>query len=283
MPADPLPLTGKRVVTIALNAPGPMAAERLRDLGAAVIKVEPPAGDPLARFSPRWYADLVRGVKVEKCDLKTMPGQAHMYALLEGADVLLTSQRPTALPRLGIGWNDLHARFPRLCQVALVGYPPPRHNAAGHDLTYLAANGLLQPPRLPPTLYADVAASERAAFAALAVLLERERTGAGQYMEIALADTAARLAAPLRAGLTAEGAILGGGYPGYNLYRTQDGWVAVAALEPRFYERLCQRLGVAEPSYERFAERFASETNEYWSRFAEDNDLPVEPVAEAPD
>lgn len=280
MPPNPLPLTGKRIVTVALNVPGPMAAERLRELGATVLKIEPPDGDPLQRFSPHWYADLVTGMEVEKCDLKTMPGQARMYALLGDTDLLLTSQRPTALPRLGIGWNELHARFPRLCQVSIVGYPSPQQNIAGHDLTYLAANGLLRPPALPPTLFADVAGSEHAASAALTALLERERTGEGQYIEVALADVAARLAAPLRGGLTSAGAVLNGGHPGYNLYRTQDGWIAVAALEPHFYERLCQRLGVTAPSHEQFAERFAAETNAYWLRFAEDNDVPIEAVAE---
>ena len=255
-----------------------MAAERLRDFGAQVTKIEPPQGDPLKMFNPGWYGRLTTGVSVVVCDLKTAAGGERMDSLLADTDLLLTSQRPSALERLGLGWEALHARFPRLCQVAMVGYPAPHQNVAGHDLTYLGSNGLLRPPALPATLYADVAGSEQAALAAVTILLARERTGDAQYVEVAIADAAKRLAAPLNAGLTVPGSRLSGAFPGYNLYRTTDGWVAVAALEPHFYRRLCELFEVTAPSYESFATRFAAESNDHWSRFAEQHDLPIEPV-----
>lgn len=272
------PLVNVRVVTLALNVPGPMAVERLHMFGASIVKVEPPQGDPLATSNPQWYARLTAGVDVQRCDLKTADGQEQMQRFLGETDLLLTSQRPAALDRLGLAWESLHGSFPRLCQVAMVGYPAPDQNIAGHDLTYLASKGLLTPPGLPPTLFADVAGSEQAALAALAVLLARERTGSGQYVEVAIADAVERLAAPRQAGLTVPGAILGGGFPGYNLYRTKDGWLAVAALEPHFYERLCRQLGVSAPTYEALAARFELQTDAYWRRFAQDNDLPIAPV-----
>jgi alpha-methylacyl-CoA racemase len=278
MPAPFRPLADKHIVTVALNVPGPMAARRLLDLGATVAKIEPPDGDPLRRSSPDWYAELAGGMAVETCDLKIAAGHARMHELLEKADLLLTSQRPAALDRLQLGWAELHARFPRLCQVAIVGHAAPQQNVAGHDLTYLAANALLQPATLPRTLFADVAGSEAAALAALAILMERERTGVAQYIEVPLADAARRLAAPRRAGLTVAGAILGGGFPGYNQYRTKDGWIAVAALEAHFYKRLCEELGASAPTYDAFAQRFAAETNAYWMQFAEERDLPIEPL-----
>lgn len=276
------PLADIRIVTIALNVPGPMAAERLRDFGAQVLKIEPPTGDPLQSFRPAWYADLARGMTVERCDLKTPGGRTRIYELLERADIFLTAQRPVALARLGLAWQELHERFPRLCQVAIVGHPAPDDNLAGHDLTYAAPHGLLRPPALPPTLYIDVASSERACFAALAALKARERTGTGHYAEVALADVAERLAAPLRAGLTRMGAMLGGAHPGYNLYRTRDGWIAVAALEPHFYERLCRELGVATPSTEAMAARFAAEPTAHWLRFAANHDLPLAAISDVP-
>jgi len=266
------------VITLALNVPGPMTAERLRDLGASVTKVEPPQGDPLKIVNPHWYGRLTEGVTVITCDLKTAPGFGLLLEKLADSDLLLTSQRPAALERLGLGWETLHERFPRLCHVAIVGFPAPHQNVAGHDLTYLGSNGLLNPPALPQTLYADVAASEQAALAAAAVLFGRERTGIAQYVEVAIADAARRLAAPRDAGLTIAGAHLGGGFPGYNLYRTTDGWVAVAALEPDFYRRLCEQLGVSSPSYQAFAACFVSQGNSYWSEFATRHDLPIEPV-----
>src|SRR5215471_13845248 len=273
-----LPLGGTRVITLALNVPGAMAAERLRDLGASVTKIEPPQGDPLKTATPRWYSSLTDGVTVLICDLKTAPGFGLLLEKLGATDLLLTSQRPAALERLGLGWETLHARFPKLCQVAMVGFPAPHQNVSGHDLTYLGSNGLLQPPALPLTLYADVAASEQAALAAVAVLLGRERAGSAEYVEVAIADAAKRLAAPRNAGLTMAGGYLAGTFPGYNLYRTSDGWVAVAALEPHFYRRLCEQLGVSSPSYESFAASFASQRNSYWSEFAAKHDLPIEPV-----
>lgn len=273
------PLAGTRVITLASNVPGPMAVERLRDLGASVTKLEPPQGDPLKAFNPEWYVQLTAGITVEVCDLKTAAGYELICARLADTDLLFTSQRPAVLERLGLGWETLHAKFPRLCQVAMVGYPAPRQNVAGHDLTYLGSNGLLRPPALPRTLYADVAGGEQAALAALALLLARERTGVAQYVEAPIADAAKRLAAPLDAGLTVSGGPLGGGFPGYNLYRTADGWIAVAALEPHFYRRLGDKLGLATPSYEALAALFAREDNAYWSRFAEKYDLPMEPVS----
>jgi alpha-methylacyl-CoA racemase len=269
------PLTGRRLVTLALNVPGPMAAQRLQQLGAAVIKVEPPDGDPLKVLSPDWYAELTKDISVEICDLKTAAGQRRIRELLATADLLLTSQRPAALTRLMLNWTELHARFPTLCHVAIVGHAAPDQNKPGHDLTYFATNDLLQPPALPATLYADITGSEQAALAALTLLLQRARTGTGHYLEVALADAAARLAAPRRAGLTLGGAILGGGFPGYNLYRTQDGWLAVATLERRFYDRLLEHLGIPEPSYDRLAERFRTQTGAYWKHFAVEHDLPM--------
>src|SRR5690349_6873519 len=193
MPAELQALAGRQVVTIALNVPGPMAAERLHRFGAAVVKIEPPEGDPLQRSCPQWYAELARGMTIERCDLKSPAGRARMHELLMNADVLLTSQRPAALARLGLAWHELHDRFPWLCQIAIVGHAAPHDDRAGHDLTYLAGEGLLRPPQLPPTLFADVAGSERAVIAALAALLDRERNGAGVYVEVALADAVARL------------------------------------------------------------------------------------------
>src|SRR5207253_7698912 len=106
-----------------------------------------------------------------------------------------------------------------------------------------------------------------AALAVLGCILERSRTGSGCYIEVALADAAARLAAPRRARLTLAGAIVGGGFPGYQVYRTKDGWIAVAALEAHFYKRLCEGLQITAPSYDQLAQRFAAENNAHWSRF----------------
>ena len=171
------PLAGVEVVTIAVNLPGPVAAARLADLGARVVKVEPPAGDPLAQYTPEAYAELSAGQEVVRLDLKTETGTDGLHALLATADVLLTSHRPSALARLGLSWDDLHARHPRLIQVAVVGHPGPGTEVPGHDLTYQAVHGLVDGLGLPRVLLADLAGGDRAALGAVAALVGRSRSG----------------------------------------------------------------------------------------------------------
>jgi alpha-methylacyl-CoA racemase len=272
------PLDGVRIVTLAVNVPGPVAAARLCSLGAAVTKVEPPSGDPLAVGAPSWYAELAEGQTVVALDLKDADGRAALDALLAESDLLLTSSRPAALERLGLGWTELRTRHPRLSQVAITGHAAPDGNRAGHDLTYQAACGLITPPAMPRTLLADLAAAERAVSAALALLLGRARGGPARMTEVALADAAAELAAPLRHGLTAPGAWLGGGLDAYGLYRAAEGWIAVAALEPHFRARLAQELGIGEMSRAALETAFLARTAAEWEAWADAHDLPLAAV-----
>lgn len=269
-----------RVVTLAVNVPGPAAAARLREFGAAVTKIEPSGGDPLARFSPAWYDSLASGQEVRSLDLKYPEGREELDASLAEADLLLTSSRPRSLGRLGLSWDWLHAAYPQLSQVAIVGHPAPRQDEPGHDLTYLAGWGLLSPPDLPRTLLADLAGAERAASAALGLLLGRERGLGGGYAEVALSEVAASFAGPLVHGLTSPGGVLGGGLPGYGLYRASDGWIAVAALEEHFLQKLLSELGLeeAEALEAAFGERSAA----WWERWAAERGLPIAPVRGAP-
>jgi alpha-methylacyl-CoA racemase len=238
-------LGGVRVLTLAVNLPGPAAASRLCDMGAEVVKVEPPGSDPLARMCPGYYAELSAGQDVVSLDLKARKDQDSLYDHLESMDLLLTMSRPAALGRLGLSWPEVHARFPRLlCQVAIVGHPPPEADAPGHDLTYQARFGMLSPPGMPPVLLADLAGAERAVSAALSVLLARKRGRGAGHEQVALSEAARSFAGPLRWGLTASGGVLGGGFPGYGLYRVREGHVALAALEKHFWERLLGEFGI---------------------------------------
>ncbi len=275
------PLEDLSVVTIAVNLPGPVAAARLRDLGATVTKVEPPDGDALETFAPGWYADLTAGQRIVRLDLKAEEGRAELDGLPEGADVFLTAQRPAALQRLGLGWEELHARFPRLSHVAIVGHPAPEAHRPGHDLNYVASRGLAAPPDLPRTLIADLGGAEAAVTAAVAAIVRRARSGEGSYVEVSLTEAADRFAAPLRHGLTRPGGLLGGGDAGYGLYETSDGWVSVAALEPHFRQRLCAELGLDELTHEALTRCFESRSAEEWESWAAERDLPIEKVVES--
>ena len=269
------PLDGIHVVTIALNLPGPAAARRLVGLGASISKVEPPSGDPMAAYHPEWYATMSAGQEVRRIDLKTGAGRGALGALLQSADVLLTSSRVSALKRLGLDWESVRREHPGLSHVAITGYPGAQSDRTGHDLTYIAAEGLLAPPAMPRTLMADLAGAERAVSAVLALLVLRERGGGPGYMEVSLAEVAHDLAEPLRVGVTRPGALLGGGFPGYALYQASDGWIAVAALEPHFLRALEQEAGVTA---EEMAATFAKHPASHWERRGIELDIPITAV-----
>jgi crotonobetainyl-CoA:carnitine CoA-transferase CaiB-like acyl-CoA transferase len=268
-------LAGLRVVTTALNLPGPAACSRLRDLGATVDKVEPPGGDPMQAYQPAFYEHLHASVRVHRLDLKSPEGRSALDALLLEADLLVTAQRPSALGRLGLGARELAERFPRLCHVAIVGHAPPREEHAGHDLTYLAEAGLLAPPAMPLTLFADMAGAERAVTTALALVIARDRGRPARAAHAPLAEAADWLAQPLARGLTAPGALLGGGYAGYNVYAAKDGWIAVAALEPHFARALAAALALEPMDIPGLAARFATGTARHWEDWARARDLPI--------
>jgi alpha-methylacyl-CoA racemase len=269
------PLAGLKIVSLAINLPGPVAAGRLRDLGASVTKIEPPSGDPLARGCADWYQALHVNVTVLRLDLKVAADRERLNPILAESDLLLTSSRPSALDRLGLSWSEVHSQFPRLCQVAIIGHAPPNENQPGHDLTYQTTLGLVSPPELPRALIADLGGAEEAVSTAVALLLGRERGGAVACAQVSLAQAAARFALPHQYGLTLVSGLLGGGWPGYNLYRTKEGWIAVAALEPHFAERLKLELGLESFTHEAIATAFSCRTAAEWETWASTRDLPI--------
>lgn len=273
-----LPLHGIRVISLAVNLPGPLTAARYAELGATVTKVVPPGGDPLAWVTPEWHDALQAGQEVLTLDLKTPDGQARLAELLAAADVLLTATRPSALARLGLDWPDLAERYPRLCHVALVGYPPPHEDRAGHDVTYQASVGLLEPPQFPRLPLADYAGSERAVSATLALLWARDRTGRGDRAVVSLVEALAPFAHALCYGLFAPGTLLAGGSPLYHIYPAREGWVALASLEPHFRARLAAGLGLAELSYEALSQAFLARTAAEWDAWAAAQDIPLAAV-----
>ena len=275
-------LQGIRVVSTALNLPGPVACARLRDLGATLAKVEPVAGDPFEQYCPSWYLRLHHGMHVHRIDLKDPAGRERLDVMLANTDILVTAQRAAALARLGLDPANLASRHPLLCHVAISGHPPPDDEVPGHDLTYMAKHGLVQPPAMPPTLFADMAGAERAVSTALAMVLARRRSGRGGSQPVPLEEAAQALAQPLHEGLTTPGAMLGGGLAGYNLYAARDGWIAVAALEPHFAERLAASLGLPGLDAATLAERFSAESAAHWEGWARERDLPILAVRNPP-
>jgi alpha-methylacyl-CoA racemase len=268
-------LQGIRIISLALNLPGPLAVAQFVKLGATVIKVEPPSGDPLVQLCPEWYRALIKDVEIARLDLKSDIDRGKLFEWLETSDLLLTSSRPATLAHIGMKWQQLHNRYPNLCHVAIVGFAGDKAFVPGHDLNYQASCGLVKPPDLPQTLYADLAGAECVVSAALALLLKRSIQGEASYREVSLSDSIVPFIDPLTFGLTKPGGLLGGGLSRYNLYRARQGWIAVAALEPKFWQHLQQALQLDNPGYEELATCFLGRTAEEWERWAVEQDLPI--------
>lgn len=287
------PLRGVRVLSLALNLPGPAALMRLRAMGATCIKAEPPgpqgaSGDPMGQYNPTAYATMHGGIKVLTVDLKTDKGQQQLHKALARTDVLLTSFRPSALLKLGLGWKALHKAYPALSVVAIVGAPGARAEEPGHDLTYLADAGLVTGLDLPATLFADMGGALMASEATLKAVLAQKTSGKGAFQEVALSDAAAWLALPRSWGLTQPKGAVGGAHAGYRVYPCKDGRVAVAALEPHFAASLCAAAGVAvdgmatlfkPATHQAIATFLAGQTRKQLDALAVARDIPLHTLA----
>jgi alpha-methylacyl-CoA racemase len=269
---------GVTVVAMATNIPGPLTASRLHAMGAAVLKIEPPGGDALAAACPQWYRELCRGIDVRRLDLRAQADLAVLHAELSRADLLITTMRASALDRIGLDWESLHARYPRLSHVAIAGEAPPHADRAGHDLTYQARAGLLSPPAMPRSVFADLIAAERACAAALAALLSQRSSGRGVRADVAILAAAGELALPLRYGLTTPCGVLGGALAAYALYPAADGWIALAALEEHFRARVRDVLGVDALDADALRACFASASMAHWEAIADAHDIPLAAV-----
>jgi alpha-methylacyl-CoA racemase len=276
-------LGGTLVVDFTRYLPGAFASRELLRLGARVVRVEQPGGDPMRATAADWFDELNAGKDSVVCDL---PADRHFArALLARADVVLESFRPGVADRLGVGPEDAPARAV-YCSITGFGNGGPQEQQAGHDLNYVGYAGLLaeSAPSLPPVQAADLAAGALGAVTeVLAALLERERTGAGRHVVVSMTHGAQRL--------TPRTPVLTSGFACYSIYACADGrYLTVGALEPKFFARLCELLGqpeLAERQYDaaqpelrqELADVFSTRTLEDWLRLLDGEDVCVGPVA----
>lgn len=273
-------LDGISVVALATNIPGPLAAGHLRLMGAQVVKIEPARGDTLEESAPHWYAAITTGLEILRLDLRDEKAMRALDAHLRYADLVITAMRASSLLRVGFDWKTLHAKYPRLCHIAICGEAPPHDDRAGHDLTYQARAGTIAPPVMPRTLVGDMAAAERAVAAAVTALYVRSCTNEAMRLDVSIVEAATDFAAPFRYGLTAPNGALGGALPTYRIYAAQNGYVALAALEPHFIQRLATMLETESTDAETLERIFAQRTAREWERLAETYDVPLAAVRE---
>ena len=237
------PLAGVCVVDISQQLPGPFATVLLRSLGARVIKVEPPAGDPARTIDPPMYARMCAGKERVTLDLKSDRDRDQLHALVREADVFVEGFRPGVAARLGADWEALSALNPRLiyCSLSGFGADGPLAHRPGHDLNFLALaaglpEGLTDGEALIRVPWVDLAAGTNAALAITAALAARGADGLGHRLEMALLDAATAWSAAKQPRTGAEGA--------YGVFATRDDQrVAVAVMEEAMWERMCRALG----------------------------------------
>lgn len=284
------PLAGILVVDFTRYLPGAYASRELLRLGARVVRVEPPEGDPMRSTAPAWDTALRAGTESIVCDLKA--DALFARALCARADVILEGFRPGVAERLGIGPGDVPETVV-YCSITGFGDQGPKRALAGHDVNYLGWAGVLEDtgPALPPLQIADLAAGALGAVTeVLAALFERARTGRGARLVVSMTHRSHDLVAHRLAGEPAE-KMLTGGLACYRIYATADGrFLTVGALEPKFFKRLCELIGrpkLAERQYDDDQEQLAAElaasfgerTLADWLGHFGDEDVCVGPVS----
>ncbi len=310
-----MPLRGIRVVDVSRYAPGPYCTMLMADLGADVVVVEAPPGvargvDQEMGVSERHKAFLPMGRNKRSValDLKDEAMREAFFRLVEGADVVVEGFRPGVATRLGIDYEAVKARNPRVVYCSITGYGQsgPHASLPGHDLNYISLAGILgaigwpgQPPSIPLNILADFAGGGLfAAFAVLAALVSRQQTGRGQYIDMAMSDGVMSLACLAASDYFASGTparpgeyFLNGAYPCYNVYATADDkWLSVACNEPWFWRNLCRVLGCEEYVEEQFnpdkfpemfaflRRKFREKTRDEWFAALKDQEICATPV-----
>ncbi len=307
------PLAGTTVLDLSSVGPAARCTRLLADYGAAVVKIGPVSGPATGtRDGPPFFSySAQRGMRRALLDLKVPEGREAFVALCASADVVVESFRPGVMERLGLGFGGLQATNPRLVYCSTTGYGSGGERArwAGHDLDYLAVAGFLAAcgrrgdggPPLPGATLADAAAGGmQAALAITAALFERHRTGRGRRLEVAVADGVLWLMSLAVEEYLATGArpgpghdVLTGRYACYDTYQAKDGgWLAVAAIEGKFFANLCRALGCEqwvahqyddasqEAIRRAFAQAFASKPRDEWVERLAAADTCVAPVLE---
>lgn len=311
-------LDGLIMLDLTRLLPGGYCSMFLADLGMEVLKVEDPfQGDYLRRMKPiqrresAYFLAINRNKKSIHLNLKTSEGNKIFSRLVKRVDVILESFRPGVTKRLGIGYEAIRKINNRIiyCSISGYGQDGPYCERAGHDINYLALGGLLslsgekcKPPALLPIPIADIGVGGiMAAFAILAALIAREKTGRGQHIDVSMTDGVLSCISMHIANLFSRGSFprkgeleMGGASPYYNVYETLDSrWISIGAIEPKFWANFCKAIGREDLIQKQFVEGeersslfgeirkiIKTKTRQEWEVFFKDVDACIEPVLE---
>ncbi len=311
-------LAGVKILDLTRLLPGPFATMLLADLGADVLKVEDTGMGDYVRWAPPYHEGvddsaksalflaLNRGKRSMRVNLKEDAGREVLLQLVENADVLVEGFRPGVMERLGVGYQTLRERNPRIvfCSVTGYGQTGPYTARSGHDLNYLGLIGMLDltgPADGAPVQSAGQVADLgggglMAAYSILAALREAERSGQGQAVDVSMADGALSWLTMVAGQYLADGRVPGrgaesltGGIVCYRPYACADGHVTLGALEPKFWAAWCAGVGredlmdkAFEPpgsdTHAQVERIFAGRTRAEWAAFADQHDCCLEPV-----
>ncbi|HET6614538.1 MAG TPA: CaiB/BaiF CoA-transferase family protein [Dehalococcoidia bacterium] len=313
-----LPLEGIKILDLSRLAPGPFCSMLLGDMGADVLLIEAPEGGKLAPAiagarnqdleKAAAFNTMSRNKRSMVLNLREPDAREIFYKLADDADVVLEGFRPGVVKRLGVDYETLHARNERIvyCSLSGFGQTGPYSQLVGHDINYISVAGALgmigwpdTPPAIPMNIIADFAGGGlHAAFGILVALMARERSGKGQYVDIAMSDGVMYLLASLTGSVFAGGAsptrggtILNGSVPHYNVYECADGgWISIGSLEPHFFVNLCKALGredfiphqwdssKREEMAEFFRTQFKTKPRDEWFAILSQSDICAGPV-----
>lgn len=274
--SEPGLLHGVRVLDLSRLLPGPFATRVLGDLGAEVVKVEPPEGDYVTSMMPGLYEFLNRGKRAVRVDLKQPAGREFVLDLAQTCDVVLEGFRPGVAARLGVGFDAVRARRADVvyCSITGFGQDGPKRDHPGHDIDYEAAGGAYasvlaagEQPAPPHVPVGDLSGASFAALTICAALAARARGVVPQrplHLDVAIQETVAYFAASrwgayLLTGEAARVEQLATFAPGHGMFETGDGaWIVLAAIEDKFWDNLCAALDrpdLARPPYRTHRDR----------------------------
>ncbi|GMT43462.1 MAG: CoA transferase [bacterium] len=308
-------LSGIRVLDLSRLLPGPYCSMMLGDLGAEIIKVEEPGrGDYIRYYLPKLKAEsafflaLNRNKRSMTLNLKSERGKKIFIDLVKNVDVVLESFRPGVMEKLGIGYKKLQKANPKIivCSISGYGQDGPYAEKAGHDINYLSIAGITGltktkdgKPVIPGIQIADIGGGMMAAYCILAAIIDREKTGKGQYIDISMTDAAITWSTMYLGKYFADGKIpkpsselLTGQFACYNIYKTKDGgYMSLGALEPQFWSAFCKAIGMedmiprqmdegekAEKLISEVKKVFLEHTKDEWIELLKDVDCCCEPV-----